>query len=242
MPEGPEVLRFADNLRAGIPLDTPCDTFPGYVSSTIFTKGKVLIIQLINPDKDDMFILTHFGLTGEWSDIQNEYSRKYISFAGKSFYYNDKMNIGKIEYYSSPQLLQKLNNLGPDIFGELLFNSKPTNEQCSLFKSRFEKKARSQIGNVINNQEIISGVGNYIRSEALYLAQIHPMTPVSQIDEKLLMHLYMAIIDVAKTSYLQGGKEGYNYRIYGKKITSKNEKVETILMGGQQVYFVQKAS
>ncbi len=55
------------------------------------------------------------------------------------------------------------------------------------------------------DQKIISGVGNYIKSEALYRAGISPHHAVSEISQQKLEDLCVWIKAICKRSYEQGG-------------------------------------
>jgi len=66
--------------------------------------------------------------------------------------------------------------------------------------------------------------GNYMKSDALAIADIHPSTNVSDIDDRRLMNLAHALVEVTRKSYEAGGHTIHTYRgggyepvIYGRK-------------------------
>jgi len=61
-----------------------------------------------------------------------------------------------------------------------------------LFKERIQKKINldKPIGNVIMNQKIISGIGNYLRADILWCAKINPFRKVKDLTDKELYILY----------------------------------------------------
>ena len=81
------------------------------------------------------------------------------------------------------------------------------------------------------DQRVISGVGNYIKSEALLRAKISPWRNVSDITEGEYTKLFQSVINVANESYAsQGasiktyrkpdgtkGAAQFSFRIYSKK-------------------------
>ena len=55
------------------------------------------------------------------------------------------------------------------------------------------------------DQKVISGVGNYIKSEALYRAGINPHITPAEMNDQQIKSLWSWIGTIIKTSYEQGG-------------------------------------
>jgi uracil-DNA glycosylase len=116
-------------------------------------------------------------------------------------YYHDQRNFGTLKFSLSAKELQtKLASLGPDVldrdgttvdtFLELMDSSKQDVNICKL----------------LMNQQKISGVGNYILSEALYRAKIDPFATIGELDEELHRRpLFREIQAVATESYASKG-------------------------------------
>jgi formamidopyrimidine-DNA glycosylase len=176
------------------------------------SKGKFMYIELSN----GMYIGFTLGLSGGWFfrskgssvlnhglDFSSKYSienkEKYEGYFQKSLTHINvefKTSIGDLLFYDTlsygtikvfkneDELQKKLNTLGVDIMDEEL--------DFKLFDERIHLKKNLQkpIGNVLVDQKTISGVGNYLRSDALWMAKISPFRKIKDIDEKELKILY----------------------------------------------------
>jgi len=74
-----------------------------------------------------------------------------------------------------------------------------------FFYSRISKFPRKNICKALMNQRIISGVGNYIKSESLYRAGISPYHDIKDIPVEKLENLCFWIKAICRKSYEQGG-------------------------------------
>jgi formamidopyrimidine-DNA glycosylase len=176
------------------------------------TKGKLLYMIFEN----NIYILSTLGLTGGWcyfSENKNKfiYSRniddyamyltknKINSYLDKSLkhlnikfvtdtgtlYYFDTLSFGTMKCINNEiDLIKKLNTIGPDIMDE--------STNFNLFLSRINKKnnLNKEIGLVLMNQKTISGIGNYLRSDILYISKINPFTKVKNLNETNLKIIF----------------------------------------------------
>jgi formamidopyrimidine-DNA glycosylase len=64
-----------------------------------------------------------------------------------------------------------------------------------VFKKAVGKGANQgkAIGNVLVNQRVISGVGNYLRADALWLAKVSPFRKVSELNNDELEAVYKSV-------------------------------------------------
>ena len=95
-----------------------------------------------------------------------------------SLYYFDTLSFGTLKCITNTNdLTIKLNKIGPDIMNET------TNYY--LFSLQIKKKINLEksIGNVLMNQKIISGIGNYLRADILYLSRISPFRLVKNLND-----------------------------------------------------------
>jgi len=132
-----------------------------------------------------------------------------------SFYFYDQLSFGTLKAVenttsnpsnpSNPILEKKLKELGPDLLDETT--------TFEVFKTQLMKKVNENkpIGNVIVNQKIISGVGNYLRADALWMTKISPFTKVKDVKEVELKLLYTSLIGLiwGDYDYKTGVKKGY---------------------------------
>ena len=84
------------------------------------------------------------------------------------------------------------------------------------------------------DQKYFPGVGNYIKSESLYAAKIHPEEKWGKLNQKMKKKLILNIIKVMHNSYKSGGaelkdfnnpfhKSKFTLKVYGKKHTNENK-------------------
>ena len=214
MPEGPEVRRMGVDLSMNISgkiiegievlsgryTKKPIDGFARH-KSVFPTKcvgvgvhGKFLYVLT----ESGVNIWSTLGMTGQWSDKKTNHSRVCLNLSEKKIFFNDQRNFGTFKLVYGPKKLEKkLMSLGPDIFSD--------NTTLDVFLERVGKKAGWNITKVLMDQSIIAGIGNYIKSEALWLAGINPLKNVSDLSGCDLEILYKAVRDVSFTSYEQGG-------------------------------------
>lgn len=102
-----------------------------------------------------------------------------------SLYYFDVMSFGSLKIVNSiEELNNKLKKLGPDIMEK--------NTDFNLFKTQITKSVNleKEIGLVLINQKIISGIGNYLRSDILYISKINPFRKVKNLKDNELLIIY----------------------------------------------------
>jgi formamidopyrimidine-DNA glycosylase len=181
----------------------------------IKTKGKFMYFIL----EYDFYIFSTLGLTGGWTyKLNNNNSKKvgnykfpnlldYISKeiyekyhktsinnlnvefklkgSNKIVYYYDSLSFGTLKVIDNKEELEKkLNTIGPDIMD--------TTTSLDIFIDQITKKNNldKYIGNVIMNQKTISGIGNYLRSDILWLSRISPFRKVKDLSHKELETIY----------------------------------------------------
>ena len=174
-------------------------------------------------EKEDSSIYTYPNMMEYITeDIQNERFQRalnhlnveFIIDTKVSFYFYDQLSFGTLKAIDAvkdkPILEKKLKELGAD-----LMDSKTTFE---IFIEQIRKKVNESkaIGNVIVNQKIISGVGNYLRADALWMAKISPFRKVFEVSNKELEVLYWSLLSLmwGDYDYKEGKKQGYiKYKI-----------------------------
>jgi len=176
------------------------------------TKGKFSYMVF----EDNFYLFSTLGLSGGWCYLKNgakkynfskteeeweEYSGEeemssYLKNALKhlnvefktskgSLYYYDVLSFGSLKVIEGEdELNKKLKMIGPDIMEET------TN--FNLFKEQITKNKNltKAIGIVLMNQKVISGIGNYLRADILYLSKINPFRKVNKINDDELKAIF----------------------------------------------------
>jgi formamidopyrimidine-DNA glycosylase len=180
----------------------------------IKSKGKFMYFIL----EKDFYIFSTLGLSGGWTYklnidgkkvedykfpnlldyISKENYEKYhkvsinnlnvefkLKDSDKIVYYYDSLSFGTLKVIDNKEELEKkLKQIGPDIM------------ECSttfdIFIEQIIKNNNldKYIGNVIMNQKVISGIGNYLRSDILWMSRISPFRKVKDLSRKELETIY----------------------------------------------------
>ncbi len=137
----------------------------------------------------DITLWNTLGLTGWWqikpeqhNHVEIQYKKTLQDQKTKSVYFNDQRNFGTFIFDTKSALEKKLGEFGPDIL--------------SLEKSNWQifynlvKKKKTSICEILLDQKIAAGCGNYLRADALYLAQINPYTPGKNLAQSKVKELW----------------------------------------------------
>lgn len=121
-------------------------------------------------------------------------------------YFYDQLSFGTLSVIDTREELdKKLKELGPDIMND-------AETTFEVFKKQIMKKNNhsKMIGNVIVNQKVISGIGNYLRADALWMARISPFRKVKDINDNEIEKLYRSIriLMWGDYNYDEGVKKG----------------------------------
>ena len=213
MPEGPECRKYAIDLAERISnrtlqsieivsgryakkLPTGIDTFTTHLPMKIVgagVHGKFIYWIL----SDELSIWSTLGMTGAWSVEESNHTRiKFVLNDGVIFY-NDQRNFGTLKFVRGKfQLIEKLKSMGPDMLA--------TDVADDLFIESIRKKPKWQITKVLMEQSIVAGIGNYIKSDSLWLARISPLRKVEDISDMELSDLNRSIKHIMRESFQSG--------------------------------------
>jgi len=268
MPEGPELLYFATLLKKKFnnsiisdilsftnkPVIIPKD-YEGKIIN-INSKGKILWIQVTGKNHD-YFIHIHYGISGWLTTEKPEKNIKFEFIIKKKsreirLYMEDQRRFSKIKIYKEEDHIKALNLLGIDIFSKEFTLIK--------FKEEIENK-NTLLAPFLLNQNIFSGIGNYIKNESLYLTRLHIKIKTSELDDDKIKILYNNILFVAYSNlyemlkdseiekYLDDNKKynkpsklevPYKYKIYSLDKTITGEKVYKVKVGGRDSYCIKE--
>lgn len=128
----------------------------------------------------------------------NNLNVEFMSDQGTLYYY-DALSFGTLRVLYKrdrvTELTKKLNTIGPDIMDE--------NTTSELFDSRIRRNSNmgKPIGVVLLNQKNISGVGNYLRADVLWLAKISPFRLVENISKSEMRNIFDRLKELTWSSY-----------------------------------------
>jgi formamidopyrimidine-DNA glycosylase len=187
-----------------------------------------------------------FGMTGQWSPQQGKHPCFCFEFADdSSIWFNDQRHFGTVQFYDDQKRLQeKLDELGWDPFQMSLDGN------LAWIKQQLARTGKG-IGEVLMDQTIFCGTGNYIRAEALYLSKMSPFRPANKLSENEIRQLCQNIVSVMeesykyqgatiqtyKTAYGEEGKYSSLFKVYNQKNDSLGNKIIKQDSGGRTIHW-----
>jgi formamidopyrimidine-DNA glycosylase len=211
----------------------------------IDAKGKMTWWQLYklgsegSREIETIYLVVTYGMTGQWHAISPRSEDPNHSVVRMTFHqpgmpshltptvddyvFTDQRHMGTVSVLDYKEFHKKLNTLGPD-----MLRSPPDVE---VFAKRLLKNPNKTICEVLMDQSIISGIGNYVKAETLYAARVSPNRIVCDLTPQEFADLRNAAHGVMTASVHFGGasfrnhvnvdnREGDAYQhlqIYGKK-------------------------
>jgi formamidopyrimidine-DNA glycosylase len=184
MPEGPEVRHYVDLLREELlrthgyftfevlsgrylkaPIEGQGRISKGFSITSIDCRGKFVYFTCMD-QRGSFYILHTLGMTGSWGFSKEKHTRVEISNGIKTAYYHDVRNFGTFKVADFDQLRNKISSLGDDFLkNEVRFED---------FLRGINKFPNKTIAEVLMDQSVFAGIGNYIKAEALYQAKLSP--------------------------------------------------------------------
>jgi|TARA_B110000261_G_C13028885_1_gene335393 DNA-formamidopyrimidine glycosylase len=251
MPEGPEVQSMIDQLNKIVNGKTLNDITinSGRYSRKApdgfndFTKN--IPAKLISANCKGKFIWFEFdngwkiwntlGMTGGWKKSKMKHSHFTFTFDNIVLYYEDVRNFGTMKFNNSKvEFTKKIKSLGTDIF-EDDFTLEYVHK---IMKTK--RNLKKTIVNILMNQKLFCGVGNYLKAEILYACKISPHRLVEDLTENDIKNIHKFTKKISLESYKHGGASVRDYsnlenkdgeytnflKVYGRKTDPLGNKVK----------------
>ena len=214
MPEGPEIRRAADKIEAVLreqtvekihfglaPLKKFAKPLTGSKVLALETRGKALLTHF----DSGLTVYSHNQLYGVWRVVKrdklpktNRQLRLAIHTAKHSalLYSASDISVWKTENIEEHPFLKRI---GPDILNPHL----SWREVAERLKSKaFSGRA---LNSVYLDQAFLAGLGNYLRSEILFLAGIHPERKARELTAGQIGKLARTTLEISRRSYALEG-------------------------------------
>ena len=214
MPEGPEIRRAADKIEAVLKDKTveriqfglqPLKKFSRVLTGTkvlqLETRGKALLTHFDSGHT----IYSHNQLYGVWRVVKRDKLPKtnrqlrlalHTDQHSALLYSASDISVWKTEKIEEHPFLQRL---GPDILNPNL----SWREVAERLKSKaFAGRA---LNSVYLDQAFLAGLGNYLRSEILFVAGIHPARKARELSKCEIGKLARITLDLSQRSYASHG-------------------------------------
>jgi len=228
MPEGDTIFRAARTLHqalAGRPVTRFQSVFPaltridedhpiaGRTIESVSSRGKHLLMTF----SSDLVLHTHMRMNGAWhlyraGERWRRPSRDMRIVVATTDAEAVGFNIPVAEFLSARQLArhERLRQLGPDLL-DPAFDARHVVERVAAHGSE-------AIADVLLNQRVMSGIGNVLKSETLFVARVHPFTPSRELPLAVLEHVIgvarrlmrMNVRELATVAATAGGRKTIN--------------------------------
>ena len=233
--------------------------YEGKTVKAVYSHGKFIWFEIeyhnIHGRKDNeqeygtIYIGNTLGMSAHWGFEKMKHSDIEVLMTNlegeeKILYFTDQRHFGTLDFFvhdeigQTPEqmLQQRLNKLGPTF---LTIKDKVNKMTDVKFTNIIRSKPKSNICNVLMNQNLMAGIGNYILSECLYLSKINPWTKCKEMSDNEIDDLYWSVQTVMLSSLEHKGVSTRNYldvdgekgdyqsqlRVYGKNRDPKGNKV-----------------
>ena len=214
MPEGPEIAREADQIRAAIAGQEVCAvrfafpelarqaaSFEGARVVSVRARGKAMLIRFDNA----LTVYSHNQLYGRWyvrksGSLPNTNRQLRLAIESK-FHWALLYSASEIEILDEAGLAfhPYLTKLGPDALDP---GTKPKKIVARLEDRRFMRRG---LGGLLLDQSFVAGLGNYLRSEIFFEARLHPCQRAVDLEPVGRLRLAKAILLMANRAYQRKG-------------------------------------
>lgn len=212
MPEGHTVHRTSNDFNkffAGLPLiiTSPQGRFASdakLISGQVLVKAKAIGKQLFLEFENELTIRIHLGIYGKWAftehanELPEPVGQVRARFRNEK-YLADLRGPSVCEVISRAEVRVVEQRLGPDPL-----NANPRGVEERRFIERAQR-AKTPIGLLLMNQDVIAGIGNVYRAEILFRAGISPHRPGSSLTVEELKAIWADSVELLKV----GVKTGY---------------------------------
>jgi len=186
--------------------------------SDLQVHGKFSTLILTRPEKEPLALWITFGMDGSLQVGQNpeepgpgptnhRHLKLVLTKDTQTYtaYFRDTRRFGNLRMSTIPELHTKLRTLGPDLLGA-------TPEDVLRVASQAKEIKDRPITLLLMDQSIMAGIGNYLKTEALYRAQIHPLATTTYLRLSELVEVFTWAQQIAHQAYQARGASLYTFQ------------------------------
>ena len=214
MPEGPEIKRTTDRLAAALTGRTVEEVFFAFAHLktfaaelaedevvSVYPRGKAVLIEFAG----GLTIYSHNQLYGIWEVMSRGEVPETLRQLRVGLHTADTScllySASDIEVLDEAGVKNHpfLRRLGPDVLAD------DTTPKVILARYRDEAFQGRQVGGLLLEQNFLAGLGNYLRSEILFLAGVDPHARPRELDDGQIRALARATLKTTVQAYKTGG-------------------------------------
>lgn len=267
MPEGPEVRIITEWLQS-VCRDATClsifvdmqskyykkeiegyekihKLFPMKINQ-VTCKGKNIFFHLVK-NEETYYLNSTLGLEGHWTLLKeyNQNSRKTHSNLWLTLmkdkeifplYYDDSRHFGNLRVLDEKEYQARLKIIGPDLLNENV----SWENYYERIKGIIRRTRTLTLKKFIAKPEYFSGIGNYLKSEILYLARLNPNRNINTLTDEEIYRLYSISVITIQEAYKLGGMTiksfvnplnknagGYLPKVYDRRVDDHGYQIVT---------------
>lgn len=269
MPEGPEIKREADSLQRVLLDERIEDIHFGLPRlSHHRTQWIDTVIQSVRPYSKAMtiendlgqVIYSHNQLYGKWEVVKPTRTPRWTNRQKRIEIQTQKgrailWSASDIRVFDKSELMAQpyIQKLGPDLLNEQLSPQKLLDH---LMDPSFQKRSWAAL---FLDQGFLAGMGNYLRSEILFHAQMDPTLKPKDTKPTQIKQLAKSIVTIMDRAYRQKGvtvapsqaknikgkgsyrkKRFYVFANKGKPCPRCKTKIDKVMLAGRRLYLCPK--
>lgn len=180
--------------------------------SRIYPKGKKIIFECLDSDKNKLYLVSLLAMTGRWQYTEGDHSGLELILYKSSFdnckhvFFDDPRHFGSfVICLSQNDLNETMKGVGPDLLNETI--------PFDYYKEVLTQKrlVKKEICSFLLEQKYFSGIGNWVRAEVLYESKIAPWRVLGSLSESDIYLLYYYSIKVLRDAFKVRGLTISNY-------------------------------
>ena len=266
MPEGPEIWSTADQLRNALQDKRITDfqfafdelkkyepKLKGQSVTNVEARGKAILTFF----EDDLVMYSHNQLYGKWM-VRDQGQKPDTNRSLRVTIENDEhsaylYSASDVEILSKSEVQKHsyIKKLGPDVLHP------DTTYEDIIGQYRDEEFQNRKLTTLLLDQGFISGIGNYLRSEIMFYANVRPQQKLKKYSDNEKEALAKATVKLSERSYETGGitndpgivealkRENAGYKEYrhfvynrtGNRCHKCGTEIEEDKTGGRKIYF-----
>ncbi len=194
MPEGDTIHRIAGALAGELPgrvMDRlelrdrgEVRELAGKRIDGVEARGKHLLVHI----EGGWSLRTHLGMHGRWTRRhvreRGPASPTVVLVSGDVLYACERAYTAELVRTSSLRSHARLSRLGPDLLSE------PPPVAAAAARAALPAYRDREIGDLLLDQRVASGIGNVYKSEVLFECKVDPRTPTGELSADRLAALY----------------------------------------------------
>jgi formamidopyrimidine-DNA glycosylase len=177
---------------------------PATIDKVTF-QGKLILFEFTGKSGKKWWGWNTLGMSGGWRTEQTKHGHVEFITSLISVFFTDIRNFGTLKFTDSEEETKKKKaSIGPNHLNDEITDK--------FFKERLSKLPNATLPEVLMNQSLIGGIGNYIKAEIMYIAGVSPHRIVSSLTDEEFSKLNAAAKTVIHSSFKHRGATIKSYK------------------------------